>query len=72
MDSRTIAKSGKVSGRRKKYRPRYHDMIKKAAFGVNFAVDETAYDMMMEYANAEGLTDRDEEISWKGRKGEYV
>lgn len=37
-DSQTIVKHGKVSGRGKKYRPRYHDLIKKAAFGVNFAV----------------------------------
>lgn len=38
LDSQAIVKHGKASGRRKQYRPHYHDLIKKAAFGVNFAV----------------------------------
>ena len=37
-DSHAILRHGKASGRKKNYKPRYHDLIKKAAFGVNFAV----------------------------------
>lgn len=37
-DSQVIVKSVKASGRRRKHRSRYHDLIKKAAFGVKFVV----------------------------------
>ena len=37
-DSQTMLKRGKASDKKESYRPRYHDLIKKAAFGVNFAV----------------------------------
>ena len=37
-DSHAIMRRGKASGGKKSYKPRYHDLIKKAAFGVNFAV----------------------------------
>lgn len=37
-DSHAIMRHGKASDRKKSYKPRYHDLIKKAAFGVNFAV----------------------------------
>ena len=37
-DSHAILRRGKASGRKKSCRSRCHDLIKKAAFGVNFAV----------------------------------
>ena len=37
-DSHAIMRRVKASGGKKSYKPRYHDLIKKAAFGVNFAV----------------------------------
>ena len=37
-DSHAIMRRGKASGRKKKYKSRYHDLIKKVAFGVNIAV----------------------------------
>lgn len=37
-DSHVIMRRGKTSKKKKNYKPLYHDLIKKAAFGVNFAV----------------------------------
>ena len=37
-DSHVIMRRGKASEKKKNYKPLYHDLIKKAAFGVNFAV----------------------------------